>query len=102
MEHALGTSDSDPGSGSGVISSDIDAGGHFVFSYQRSLAADDVIDVVELSSDLAAWNTGPGIIEIVSEVNQGDGTSIKTWRSANPVGTAPGNREFARLRVTER
>ncbi|HAT19095.1 MAG TPA: hypothetical protein DCS85_02965, partial [Verrucomicrobiales bacterium] len=74
----------------------IEAGGvggvtedYFTFSYRRNLAADDVIDLVEVSEDLENWNSGSGYAVPVATVNLGDGTALVTWRAAQPTHRAP-------------
>lgn len=79
----------------------IDVGGvvddYFTFSYRRVTAADDVIDIVELSSDLEAWDSGPGSVQHVATVSNGDGTKLITWRAALPLSAYP--RLFFRLQA---
>ena len=49
------------------------------------------------STDLLAWN---GLqVELVTIVNNGDGTATYTYRSTFPIGSRV--REFLRLRVTQ-
>jgi hypothetical protein len=74
----------------------IEAGGvggltedYFTFSYRRNLAADDVIDLVEVSEDLENWNSGSEYAVPVATVNLGDGTALVTWRAAQPTHQAP-------------
>ncbi len=62
---------------------------YFTFSYRRNLAADDVIDFVEVSGDLENWNSGSEYIVPVTTVNLGDGTALVTWRAAQPIDRAP-------------
>ncbi len=109
FEHALGSNDSDPTSGPGsytisVARLEVEGvlpGDYLLLSYRRNLAADDVIHIVEATSDLQTWNSGPGIVEFLSEVHQGDGTSLVTYRSAMPV-TSGAEEFFMRLRVAGR
>jgi hypothetical protein len=111
LEHALGSDDTDPASGpqrygatvqrlelEGVAPDD-----YLLLNYRRNLAADDVIYLVEVSPDLVTWNSGTGIVEYLSEVHQGDGTSIVTYRSSTPIGGAEGEvAQYMRLRVAGR
>ena len=78
-------------------------GDYLLFSYRRNLAADDVIYLVEVSSDLVTWTSGTGIVEYLREVHQGDGTSIVAYRSSTPIGGAEGGvAHYMRLRVAGR
>ncbi|MFT4549209.1 MAG: hypothetical protein ACI9MB_003180 [Verrucomicrobiales bacterium] len=103
IEHALGTSDSDPTDDAfptpGV--ENIDALGMFQsITFTRNLAADDVIYTVELSTDLDQWVDGTGQAEFVSSTNNGDGTTTEVYRSAVELDSAI--RGYMRLRVTQR
>jgi hypothetical protein len=100
-EHAIGTSDSLPNTGT---SGNDAAGTHFSlgsdgylsFSATRNLAADDVVYAAELSSDLTQWQANA--MTLVSETPNGPGTTTLTWRSILPVT----NRVFARLHLRAR
>jgi hypothetical protein len=100
FEYAFGTSDangSDAGTAwtSGVRT--FGASDHFAITYRRSLAADDVNLLVEKSSELDVWVTDATLV-FVDEVPQGDGTSLVTWRVADPISSD--ERSFLRIRVT--
>ncbi|MFP6885005.1 MAG: hypothetical protein VCA40_11260, partial [Roseibacillus sp.] len=58
---------------------------YFTFSYRRNLAADDVIDFVEVSEDLENWDSGSEHAVPVATVNLGDGTALVTWRAVQPT-----------------
>jgi hypothetical protein len=73
---------------------------YLTINSRRNLAADDVILSAEVSSDLAAWNSGVGFTVFVREISTGDGNSMVTWRSANPIKTEM--REFLRMVATSR
>jgi len=95
LEHALGSaadkSDSRPDLS--VIPGS-DAGGDFVlFSLPARTAADDVIVVAEISTDLTNWAAG-GLLEQV--IDNGDGTETRIYRFALPSGSSTA---FARARV---
>ncbi|MGI9243356.1 MAG: CotH kinase family protein, partial [Verrucomicrobiales bacterium] len=104
LEHALGTSDSasstdalptaaigsfDPGNG---VEDEF-----LTLTFQRNLAADDVVFEVEVGSDLATWTTDTSF---VSSTNNGDGTATEVHRSNTPMSSR--ERELIRLRVTSR
>ena len=104
LEHAIGTSDTvnssaalptadlaihDPGTG--VLDQ------FLTITFQRNLAADDVIYEVEIAGDLSGWTTATSF---VSRTNNGDGTATEVHRSNHPI--SAGLREFIRLRVSAR
>ncbi len=107
LEHALGTSDSDPGDTGGahavgVMSLEVEGvvAEYLTISHRRNLAADDVVINPETSSDLVTWRSGEGEFVLVSEVHQGDGTSVVTYRAFAPHDPGANPRVFMRLRVT--
>ena len=55
---------------------------------QRNLAADDIKFEVQVSENLENWFTGPGNVEFVRTVINGDGTDNVTYRVASAFGTA--------------
>ncbi|HCQ32347.1 MAG TPA: hypothetical protein DIV54_02530, partial [Verrucomicrobiales bacterium] len=77
LEHALASDDQNPSSGPGLISAERQDG-TLTFSFQRKIAADDILFSVEVSRDLVTWT---GDTELVSERGGSDGTSIVTYRS---------------------
>ncbi len=87
LEHAFGTSDGDNSDAGSAFSAGVQEFGgpdHFAITYQRNLAADDVSIAVEKSTDLVTWISDASII-LESEMVQGDGTSLVTWRVADPL-----------------
>ena len=89
IEHALGTSDTDANEGNAVISVGVEtlsvndvSSDYFVVSFQRSLAADDVVIRVDSSPDLLAWSDDEADVIFVSQVNHGDGLSTVKYRRA--------------------
>ena len=72
--------------------------GALMFSYQYSLAADDTLVVLEISTDLENWQTAPSDWAIVARENLGDGLALATI--AVPSSTP--NKAFIRLRVSGR
>jgi hypothetical protein len=103
FEHVFATSDSDPTDGDiltlGLTAFDDGFGeeDYLDITFTRNLAADDALLTVEISTDLLAWN---GLqVELVTIVNNGDGTATYTYRSTFPIGSRV--REFLRLRVTQ-
>jgi hypothetical protein len=71
----------------------------FVVTHTRRKAPRDIDYVVEISSDLASWNSGPGITEELSAVDDGNGvTETVRWRVISDVNVG---QRFTRLRVTK-
>ncbi len=70
-------------------------GDYLVITYQRNLNALGIL-TIELSSDLITWNSGSNLTELLTQVDNGNGTATVTVRLKNPVRT-PG-RSFTRLR----
>jgi len=104
LEYALGGSDRMSGdlahTTTALLAEHPDGAGtatHLTLRFRRSLLAQHTLDLQpELSSDLATWTGGDALI-LVSEQDQGDGTSIVTYRSAAPATAAPA--QFIRLRA---
>lgn len=103
MEYALGMDPSAP-NGSPVIGTKEQEfivnnvpGTYLVVEFQRSLLADGVTIVPELSTSLAPGSWQAAALVYLSTHNNGDGTATITWRSAGPV--TPASRMFVRLRV---
>ena len=69
-------------------------------TYRRNLAADDVLIVLELSFDLVNWVSGDTNLTFVSEIHQGDGTSLVRYRTNFPHDPATQSRVFLRLHVS--
>jgi hypothetical protein len=67
-------------------------------SFSQKLGADDVLIVVESSSDLNTWSSSPFRS---FAIYHGDGTSFVTWRVLQPIGGSSLG-QFLRLRVTKR
>ena len=104
LEHALGTSDTVasadalPAAAVGLLDPGTGTLDNFLtLTFQRNLAADDVIYEVEVGSDLSAWATAT---TFVSSTNNGDGTATEVHRSNQPISAAL--REFIRLKVSAR
>jgi hypothetical protein len=97
----VGTPDKSPGMAS---IENLDVGGavdaYFVFRFQRNLAADDVIATAQLSSDLATWDSGAGVIVFLGRERVDATTEVFSFRSASPVATD--ERKFARVRAALR
>ncbi|MFP6867094.1 MAG: hypothetical protein VCA35_14220, partial [Roseibacillus sp.] len=62
--------------------------------------ADDVLIVLELSFDLVNWVSGDANLTFVSEIHQGDGTSLVRYRTNFPHDPATQSRVFLRLHVS--
>ena len=80
---------------SGELSVDV-VGDAFTLTFRQNLAADDAEVSVEFSGDLLNWTTATAP-DLVSRINQGDGTELVTFQSAVPAGSA--DQQFARVRV---
>ena len=92
IEYSLATSPLSPSADS-APSSAMD-GEELTMSFRVNKAADDLITDPEASADLETWM----VAEIVSRVDNGDGTETVTARAPQPASTA--QRYFLRLRVT--
>jgi len=91
LEHALGENPPP------LEVSATDPGG-LLFTFQRNLAADDVVIAVQISSDLNDWTeTGT---TFVSSTSNGDGTASETWAATQASGDD--TRLFVRLVATSR
>ncbi len=95
LEHGLGTSDAV--AGQPAVSSVVTPDGHLTVTYQRRLAADDVIVEPQISSDMVTWDAGA--FSLVSETPLDDGTATVVVRSLAP---APDGRAFVRVAVRTR
>ena len=91
LEYALGTSDTDPASGSSALSAGFDSSGFFTIIFPRNRAADDVLLVADQSSDLASWSPAA----LISTRPLAPGISEETWGAH----AAARNPLFLRLRV---
>ena len=70
-------------------------GDYLVITYQKNLNALGTL-TIELSSDLITWNSGSNLTELLTQVDNGNGTATVTVRLKNPVRIP--SRSFARLR----
>ena len=75
-------------------------GRYLTFSYQRNLAAEDVVYQVEQSDSLEAGAWIPAAVELVDIMDLGPAERV-TVRAAAPLGTS-GLRQYTRLRVSLR
>ena len=69
---------------------------YLVISYQKSLSALGTL-TLELSGDLITWTSDPNLTELLTQIDNGDGTATVTVRLENPVNAAQ-DVYFARLR----
>jgi hypothetical protein len=100
-EHAFGTSDSDGANSQGNLTASIAADGHLTVTYQRNLAADDAVMMVETSTDLTAWNpANGGPIQLETDTHNGDGTATITYQTKDPI--IGSQKLFVRLRISSR
>lgn len=101
LEHAFGTIDRDAGAspeaaimtGSALFEGDTVES--LTITFRRNIAAEDTTIFVEVSPDLADWDTMD--TEFVSSSPNGDGTEMVTYRSTSDIAST--TREFIRLRV---
>ena len=102
----LGSSDTAPSGAAGPavaaqnLNVDTVADDYLTMSVVLDLSADDVEYQVEITDDLAVWESGSGHVEHVSSTNNGDGTLTVVYRSADPI--VAGIQEYFRLRVISR
>ena len=89
VEHFLATSDSV--NNTAVLIPGRSSDGRAMLTFPRKLGADDLIYVVEVSTDLASWS--PAATRTL-HTNHGNGTATETW-----VTDSVATRQFLRLRV---
>ena len=107
LEHAFGTSDSDPtdaGHFLWVSIQDLEINDvtdpYLTLTFRRNLTADDVVLTPEVTWDLGSWLRGEPHLLYLSEDNQGDGTSLVTYRTASPYDHTTQFRGFFRVEVS--
>ncbi|HIL70512.1 MAG TPA: hypothetical protein EYG38_11760, partial [Verrucomicrobia bacterium] len=66
-----------------------------VVRFQKNSNATGITYVLQSSIDLQSWSSAPTDFVFVESVDQGDGTTLETFRSVQAV--APGSIEFVRL-----
>ena len=105
MEHAMGTNDklTDPGDAPQVSFVSFDDGmgtmrEYLTITYQRNLAADDVVMEVQVSNDLEDWSALG--TTFVTSIHQGNGKELVTYRSLAPV--SANSLGFIRLKAQKR
>ena len=69
---------------------------YLVLTYRQNLNASGAL-TVEISSDLVTWSSDPNLIELLTQVDNGDGTVTVRLRLVSPVSPG-GGPYFARLR----
>ena len=70
-------------------------------SFLKNQHAQNAFNIsAQISNDLVNWDDSPEII-LVSEINNNDGTSTVTYRSATAIGDSAEGREFTRVVVSE-
>ena len=105
LEYTLGSSDLEPNGHpievefqDFLIASETHS--YLTISYLRNQHSLNAVDLIpEVSNDLTSWNSVPHLI-LVSKLDNNDGTSRMTFRSNTPVGEAPEEREFIRVRAS--
>ncbi|MEN8680697.1 MAG: lamin tail domain-containing protein, partial [Akkermansiaceae bacterium] len=106
IEYALGSSDDSQGDTRGLVDLSFQpfavagiADTYLVISYQRNLYGQNIVTLTpEISTDLENWDGTPEIV-FVSEIDNNDGTSTVTYRSATPI--SANESAFMRLRATQ-
>ena len=93
LEHAIGTSDSDPSADPLTIST---ADDRLTVTVQKNQGADDVTLALEMSTDLVVWSDPPAEFAMISSTNNGDGTATLVYQST-PAFFASEPRRFLRL-----
>lgn len=96
LEHAYGTSDTEPNFGANLFS--INLGGTPILSLQQNHAADDIAWSFEHSSDLQTWLPAGGDLNFLGTTDNGDGTARLEYSSAQDFV----ERLFWRARATKR
>jgi hypothetical protein len=94
-EYSMGTSDADPDDATDLTTFHINADGHWEFTYQKALAADDVRSIFELSRELGNWSAAAPADAILTRTTLNGNSLIRTYCSTSPVGKS---REFLRVR----
>jgi hypothetical protein len=97
LEHALGTSDTDPTNGRSAFGWS-GTSTPLRLSLQQNLSADDALLELEISSDMQAWTPADTAFELISRSNNGDGTATLLYEQIGP----PRERLFVRARASLR
>ena len=106
LEYATASSDSIAGdntiqAGVEFFSEGLEGDDYLQISYDLNQHAQNAVAVIpEISNDLETWRSLPDLI-LISEVNNGDGTSTLVYRSRFAVGEAPQGKEFIRVMAVE-
>jgi hypothetical protein len=106
IEYALGSSDSISGDARSLVDLSFQSFAiagisdtHLVISYQRNLSSHNIVSLIpEISTNLEAWNGTPDVV-FVSEIENDNGTSTITYRSAQPVSDQ--EKAFLRIKAIE-
>ncbi len=82
------------------IVSTVDVGGanYLAISYRQVIFNTDITCTVQVSGDLATWNSGPGFTTQLSDVDNGDGTETITVRDDTPISSV--NQQFIRVHIS--
>jgi hypothetical protein len=90
-DHSSGTIAVEPLEVEGVTNA------YIVFRFKRSLTADDVIMIPQISDDLDQWLEGPANIVLHGRERIDDTQEVIIFRSTDPAGSQP--RKFGRLKL---
>ncbi|MGV3532810.1 MAG: lamin tail domain-containing protein, partial [Chthoniobacteraceae bacterium] len=105
LEHALGTSDSDPDSGAVPLvqleefMTEQGLQQFLTITAPRNLAADDALLRAEFSTDLQTWQSGPAAVVFIEERVAPNGNVTLKWRAAQPAAASDGPPQFLRVRA---
>jgi hypothetical protein len=72
-------------------------GGRLVLTYERRRGLDESVFRVEVSSNLATWQSGPAYTETVEIISLDSRLELVRERAVVPVSSSP--RQFLRLKV---
>ena len=65
--------------------------------FQKNLEASEISYLLQSSTDLRTWSSDQSEFVFVESLDQKDGTTLETYRSASPV--TPGAFQFARILI---
>lgn len=102
LEHFLGTSDSLPEDARELITIGtiltVDAQSYPILTITFQVGADTLTATPQWSPDLQDWFEGPDHLTMTGQIQNGDGTVTRTWRSTRPATSPP---QFLRLKVSQ-
>ncbi|MDD5260987.1 MAG: autotransporter-associated beta strand repeat-containing protein, partial [Methylacidiphilales bacterium] len=101
LAYALHLEPKNPNTGGFPVAGETNAGGnnYLTLNYTQLNWVTEINYLVEVSSDLATWNSGPPYTALVSSLDNGDGTSTVVAQDLTPMNAA--TKRFIRLRITK-